>query len=928
MTIAYTITPFDEQAYGNWRDQGGSTTIAPDLADTSDSTYAVVPVGKTTSRTLLMWLTDIPYTALDPKSSDGRASKRIKSLTTKLRLYNVEPLPWTSDNYVSHYLYHTTAYARGDSLVYKVNRTAARVATAPCCSKYTDYESTYTYSYDGGEWTIGEVRGTGIRIYARQASDGAYQYPRVVRARVEVDIRSRASASGLTVTGQTAGASPTLTWTYNPNADDDAQKAYLVRVFTQAQTQEAGFDPWGSQDAFNPLSNPSFLVQRLLWPAGPPVKEVQGTGDTSEALIGPLVNGITYIAYLFVAADFNGSNWYSAPVATSPFTMNYEAPPTPTLAVSSIEAACSRRNLLSVTTNLNLLTADDASFEAGTGTWFNVANANIAQSATLANCGGFSLQMTSQASGTMSIATGHYPARAGVAYRALARFRAATTARTSRIEIVWMDTSGNIVAITEGSNVSSSSSWVQSVATATAPAGTARFQLIARVVSAGSSEVHRLDCVSMSTDVSTTTWTTGGLQNNVDAGAGGIIGQGSGGLINIEYLDWHMAPADTKNLAHPNVATSGDAERATNGFYPRAPNTNIVYVDTSGVQLEGDACIRWVTGTGSTLLDIGTPSGQFGTDDPPQYVLPGMPGRTYTLSCYVRTVTGTATVRLEAQPIDSLGATVGSNIDGSNQTGTTNWTRLTVTYTIPTGAAGILGKLNNVNGELTSILLDGIQLEEATAVTSWELPRENITTWRSVRGGLTLRSEPETGVANLVDHEAPPGVLRMYRAWTETIIGDVELISPYTSYRLAQLSIPGQGVWTLKDPQNPRYAMCVCITRIDESIEEQSVVANVLRPRSVDDLGYRPVVIADFVGGQNASVTILVRTDEEWFQLRNMLQRTNPLLLQFPEGGQRWVRVQSRSWPRSFKTVCIDGVIYTRRVVIDLLEVARPAVIA
>jgi hypothetical protein len=532
------------------------------------------------------------------------------------------------------------------------------------------------------------------------------------------------------------------------------------------------------------------------------------------------------------------------------------------------------------------------------------------------------MRMTASGAGTMSAITAGgvfpYQIKAGQQYTAVASFRTAVTARSCNVKIVWVDTAGTTMSTSAGSNITDATgSWTQAFVTATAPAGAYGARIVVEVVSAAAAEVHYVDGVSLHIG-SSTTWTNGGLQKN------GSFGARFDHTV-IEYLDRTVPSADTTNILYANIATGGDANGDAHGFAPRNPE-DIVDVDRLGRQHKGEVCIRWAVGeaTGS-VLDLGTAQGVFSSfSETPEAVLPGVPGRVYALSGRIRAVAGSHDMALALVAIDKDGAVVGSATVGSTVSVGTAYSQLSVIHTVPAGAAAMRAEVRNLNGDLAEYLLDSFQLEEAAVVTAWKRPTFFFGSWQAVRGALTaLQGDVRDGIARIYDREVPPGVIRMYRAWTEVDAGGGSFArSAYTAYIPTQIDFPADCTHILKDPQQPAWDLQINVEQVGEHIDEDFTEAHPVRPNDRQPYGQRPVFVSDWISGKNGQLAIRVRGDEDWFALQALLHTPRTLLLQMHGGGQRYVRFRSRSWPRSKQSTQLW------KVVVDFSEVARPVVTA
>ena len=116
----------------------------------------------------------------------------------------------------------------------------------------------------------------------------------------------------------------------------------------------------------------------------------------------------------------------------------------------------------------NLLCRDDASFEASIGSAVDVSNTTLSRSSTNALDGVYSLKMTAIALGNMTVEVGPYPVTAGGIYSWVASFLGSPLSVLGALS--WYD-SGTFLSTSNGATETSSSSvWVSSAGTATAPA--------------------------------------------------------------------------------------------------------------------------------------------------------------------------------------------------------------------------------------------------------------------------------------------------------------------------------------------------------------------------------------------------------------------------------------------------------------------------
>lgn len=150
---------------------------------------------------------------------------------------------------------------------------------------------------------------------------------------------------------------------------------------------------------------------------------------------------------------------------------------------------------------VNLLSAEDSSFEGGTtGSWTG-ANSTLANSTAVAESGTHSLAITATTSANVSVQAGTaIPVSAGASYQALLWIQPAATARPVQVGLLWYDSGNGEIGYDYGPQVTESpGAWLQLASGAVQPvpgAVTARVQLfISNAVAGG---VHYIDNISVS----------------------------------------------------------------------------------------------------------------------------------------------------------------------------------------------------------------------------------------------------------------------------------------------------------------------------------------------------------------------------------------------------------------------------------------------
>lgn len=190
----------------------------------------------------------------------------------------------------------------------------------------------------------------------------------------------------------------------------------------------------------------------------------------------------------------------------------------------------------------------------------------------------------------------------------------------------------------------------------------------------------------------------------------------------------------TNNLLSPEYST-------TEGL--TATPTWLYYGSGVTVSIAQDIPNAW---QGTNAYQAAIPSGWSNVVAPVEWgELACIPGDTYTFSVYVTDVTASTTATLVAQIItldasnNVIARNSGTPATLTGATGNTNYTRLTVTTTIPSNCAGILLGVNFATLPSTTpaatFLFDGLQLELASSASSWAAGGE----WYSLFSGFVER---------------------------------------------------------------------------------------------------------------------------------------------------------------------------------------------
>lgn len=362
---------------------------------------------------------------------------------------------------------------------------------------------------------LGELlRQTGARLYASfevRRSTSA-NLARIYSAALVVNYNEPATVTILSPTGTEVVSRPSWTWSIS-DPDDDDQRSYDLRVFTDTQVAATGF----SVDVAVPVYSAYQVTSAKTHKA---TKSIGASGN--------------YVTYLRVGGPFVANTNMLSSWVSQAFVLSLTTPTAPTPAA----VYDSQLNAIRVTARGtdNYLTYNQSTMEQqAEADWYPWAGTTITYSTTQAQQGTTSLRLTRTSTTGLAVAMTASnpgedlsPVTAGDPISGLANFRADTTSRTCRVGILFSGADLAQVSHVFGTGVSDNSSgWTQGTINTTVPVGAvwARITVDAQSVVVG--EFHYIDRVAMFPAASVTTWAVGGyatterhvdVQRSIDAG--------------------------------------------------------------------------------------------------------------------------------------------------------------------------------------------------------------------------------------------------------------------------------------------------------------------------------------------------------------------------------------------------------------------------
>ena len=172
--------------------------------------------------------------------------------------------------------------------------------------------------------------------------------------------------------------------------------------------------------------------------------------------------------------------------------------------------------------------------------------------------------------------------------------------------------------------------------------------------------------------------------------------------------------------------------------------------------------------------------------------------------------------------------------------------------------------------------------------------------YAGVRNGENLTPNASF-VATAVDYEAPRGNVSYYRARSVGVDANGnEFPSDWSTVQ--QVLITNDETWWLKAIDDPdiNLGSVRVLAQLDTNIEEPNTV---FRPLG----STRPIVVAGPLQGEDGIYSIKTVTEAEWDDLYPLITYQGTILVQDPQGNQKYIRVTSRTFSAESKS---NGVIY------------------
>lgn len=361
------------------------------------------------------------------------------------------------------------------------------------------------------------------------------------------------TAPTLTVTGPTGtvvGATPALTYTATPASGTSITGGRWLLYLTSV-TQASGFSINIGEGII-----PSGAVSDVTWTGNP------GTVAMQSGVA--LTNNTGYTAY--AAVYETGTVWSTT--VSSPFTVTFDSPATPTVTALATTDPTTGCPMIAVTVqgHDNLLSAVDASFETGVGTWVGANACTLTTDTTWAADGSHSLQVTATGSGAeWANSSTAYPVTAGQEISGTVTFGPQAGGRAVTVGI--QCSNGGVLGPTwtNPTTLSTTQATTITIPAQTIPAGVTAAGLVCGCSASVSGDVFDMDEAGLFPGT-VTTWTAGGF-----AGVGQAI---------ITRPDGSYARGASQ--VHP-LALPSPSQQATVNDYEVPPNKPYTYTAVTQV---------------------------------------------------------------------------------------------------------------------------------------------------------------------------------------------------------------------------------------------------------------------------------------------------------------------------------------------------------
>lgn len=345
----------------------------------------------------------------------------------------------------------------------------------------TTYEvATYTRDPLGHPWDIHRLNKLLCQCFSVSA---VFDCIRVYKVFAQINYRVRPTVTVEAPTGTVLTPSPVISWTY-AQADGDPQAKAEYRIFTGIQVAESTFDPGTT----------------------PPVFSRTVGGDITSETLPTSINADTYSVYVRVFSSFGAKSlWVGRAFAVqgpSPGVPGDDntVSGTPGIGVVSVVPdAYESSAALTLRDSSNLLSVQTADLETLTDSFeYTAFNALITQDTSTYYAGVASLKLTAASALSMSVQSPFVEVAPDAPVTARAQARAAVTARTVNVRILFYDETFTLIAGTiTGTGTDSTATWTEVVATGTTPAAVRYAKVELEIVNAANAEVHNFDHVGL-----------------------------------------------------------------------------------------------------------------------------------------------------------------------------------------------------------------------------------------------------------------------------------------------------------------------------------------------------------------------------------------------------------------------------------------------